>query len=348
MAIVHIDGARGEGGGQVLRSALTLSILTGTPTRLTNIRGQRPKPGLMAQHLKAVEAAAAMAQAHVAGAALGSQTLLFEPRAIRHGAFRFDIGTAGATSLVLQTLVVPLSAAGQASSLIVTGGTHVPWSPCFDYLQLHWLPYMRQIGFDINLALDVAGFNPRGGGRIRAAIRPAGTLSALHLTERGKLRRISGISGVSNLHVSVAERQRAQALRRLTGRCDDIEIDLVRMAAQSPGTVLLLLAEFEGSRCCYAALGARGKPAERVADEAVDALEEFLATDAAIDQYLADQLVLPLACAGGVSELRTAKITRHLVTNAAIVRMFLPVDIAIQGEIGTPGLIRITPASPAS
>jgi RNA 3'-phosphate cyclase len=345
--MVQIDGALGEGGGQVLRSALALSILTGTPMRITNIRGRRPKPGLMAQHLKAVEAAAAVSQAHVAGAELGSQTLLFEPRAIRHGDFRFDIGTAGATSLVLQTVAVPLSAAGQASSLTITGGTHVPWSPCFDYLQLHWLPYMQQIGFKIDLALEVAGFYPRGGGRVRATIRPANTLSALHLTQRGKLQRISGISGVSNLHVSIAERQRAQALRRLTGRCGDIGIDLARMPARSPGTVLLLLAEFEGSRCCYAALGARGKPAERVADEAVDALEEFLATDAAIDQYLADQLILPLACAGAVSELRTAKITQHLVTNAAIVRMFLPVDIAIQGEIGTSGLIRITPAAPA-
>lgn len=339
--MIHVDGARGEGGGQVLRSALALSILTGKAMRVTNIRARRPKPGLMAQHLKAVEAAAAVAQAAVDGARLGSQTLTFEPRGIRHGDFHFDIGTAGAASLVVQTVVVPLSAAGGASSLTVTGGTHVPWSPCFDYLDLHWLRYMRRIGFDIDLTLDVAGFYPRGGGRVRAGVRPATALSPLRLIERGNLQRIRGISGVANLDVSVGERQRRQALLRLAGRSADVAIQVVRLPAHSPGTVLLLLAEFEGSQCCYFALGARGKPAERVADEAADALDAFLATDAAVDEHLADQLILPLAGAGGVSELRTAKVTQHLLTNAEVVRMFLPVEITVRGEIGAPGALRI-------
>jgi RNA 3'-phosphate cyclase len=346
MAMVHIDGARGEGGGQVLRSALALSILTGTPMRITNIRARRPKPGLMAQHLKAVEAAAAVAQARVEGAQRSSQTLVFEPSAIRHGELRFDIGTAGATSLVLQTVVVPLSAAGGASSLTIIGGTHVPWSPCFDYLQMHWLRYMRRIGFDIDLSLDVAGFYPRGGGRVRATVRPATALLPLQLVERGRLQRVRGISGVANLDVSVGERQRRQALDRLSGRCGDVEIDVRRMPAHSPGTVLLLLAEFECSQCCYFALGARGKAAERVADEAMDGLDAFLATDGAVDEYLADQLILPLACAAGVSELRTAKVTQHLLTNAEVVRMFLPVDIAIHGDLGAPGLVQITGRAP--
>ena len=339
--MIDIDGSRGEGGGQVLRSALALSAITGTAMRITNIRGRRPKPGLMAQHLKAVEGAAAICGARVEGAQLRSQTLVFEPRAIRAGSFHFDIGTAGATSLVLQTILVPLSMAATTSSVTVTGGTHVPWSPCFDYLHVHWLPYVRRIGFDLDLSLDLAGFYPQGGGRVRAAVRPVSNLTPMRIVERGALRSIHGVSAVANLDDAVAERQRRQALRRLTGRCGSIEIDLVRMPSRFRGTLLLLVAEFEQSQCCYYGLGARGKPAERVADEAVDALEEFLATDGAIDQYLADQLILPLAYAPGVSVLRTAKVTQHLLTNGEIVRLFVKRPIVVEGAIDRPGLVRI-------
>ncbi len=339
--MVEIDGARGEGGGQVLRSALALAVLTGKAMRITNIRARRPKPGLMAQHLKAVEAAAAVSGARVDGAQLRSQTLVFEPQGLRPGEFRFDIGTAGSTSLVLQTVCVPLAMANTMSSLTITGGTHVSWSPCFDYLQVHWLHYMQQIGFRMDLALDLAGLYPQGGGRIRATIRPATTLAPLQLTARGMLRRIRGVSAVANLDVSVAERQRRQAVIRLAGRCGEIDIRLAQLPSRFRGTLLLLVAEFENAQCCYCGLGARGKPAERVADEAVDGLDEFLTTDGAIDQYLADQLVLPLACTPGISELHTAKVTQHLVTNADIVRMFLARNITICGPVDGPGAIRI-------
>jgi RNA 3'-phosphate cyclase len=333
--IVHIDGARGEGGGQVLRSALALAAITGRPMRISNIRARRPKPGLMAQHLKAVEAAAAVANARVDGAQLRSQTLIFEPHGIRSGNFQFDIGTAGSSSLVLQTVAVPLSMAPDVSSVTITGGTHVPWSPCVDYLQRHWLLFLRRIGFDIDLT--------QGGGCIHATIHPARARAPLHVTERGRLQRIRGVSGVANLDMSVAERQRRQALNRLVACCPDVAIELVQLPSRSKGTLLLLVAEFEHSQCCYYGLGARGKPAERVADEAVDGLEEFLATDGAIDEHLADQLILPLACAAGASELRTSKVTLHLATNAEVVMAFLPVRIAIDGEIGAPGRVRIHP-----
>jgi RNA 3'-terminal phosphate cyclase (ATP) len=341
--MLHIDGSLGEGGGQVLRSSLALALITGQPFTMTNIRRRRAKPGLMAQHLKAVEAAGAVGMAQIDGAQMGSQTLAFQPTGIRSGEFCFDIGTAGSTSLVLQTIVPPLSLAGSTSAVTLTGGTHVPKSPCFHFLDLHWLPYMRQIGFNIQFDLGAAGFYPRGGGRVGAIVQPATRLSPLRLTNRGALKKIRGISAVANLDISVAERQKRQALGRLGELSSACEIDIVTLRSPSKGTFLLLLAEFEDSQCCFFGLGARGKPAERVADEAVGELLDFLATDGSIDHYLADQLMLPLALVPGLSELRTSKVTQHLTTNAEIVRMFLPVSIKIDGEIGRPGSVRISP-----
>jgi len=338
---IHIDGSLGEGGGQVLRSALTLSLVTGCPFALRNIRARRAKPGLMPQHLKAVQAAAAVGRAAVEGAQLGSQFLRFTPQGVARGDYRFDIGTAGSAPLVLQTVLLPLCLADGPSHVTVTGGTHVPWSPCFHYLDLHWLRFMKRIGFQARLTMDAAGFYPPGGGCIHAAVQPVKELCALRLTRRGALRRIRGISAVANLDPSIAQRQRAQAVRRLQHLCCEIDIELVAMPAHSRGTVLLLIAEFEHSQCCYFALGERGKPAERVADEAVDGLDAFLAGDGAVDKHLADQLLLPLALAAGHSELRTASVTPHLLTNAEVVRAFLPREILIQGEPGEAGVLNI-------
>ena len=212
---IHIDGSQGEGGGQVLRSALSLSTITGQPVRITNIRANRPKPGLMAQHLKSVDAAAAVSKAEVIGASLYSQIIEFYPSQIRSGRYQWDIQTAGSTSLVLQTIFYPLSLANSASTVIITGGTHVSWSPCFHYLAMHWMPYLRQMGFEFQLTLDQPGFYPRGGGRITANIRPSRKILPIHLTQRGKLLQITGISAVASLKRSIAERQKRQALLRL-------------------------------------------------------------------------------------------------------------------------------------
>ncbi len=339
--MISIDGAHGEGGGQILRTALAMSAITGQALHIHNIRGRRPKPGLMAQHLQAVEATAAVARAHVQGAKLGAPELTFEPGVLAGGNYRFDIGTAGAVTLVAQTLVIPLSFATTASCVTISGGTHVPWSPSFHYFSWHWLRLLKGSGFRIRAVLERIGFYPRGGGRISVDIDPVATLSPLSLTARGALRRIRGISLVASLDLSIAERQQRQALGRLGRLCDDIDIELQRFASYSPGTSLLLLAEFERSQCCYATLGARGKPAERVADEAVDALEAFLESGAAVDEHAADQLIVPLSLVSGTSELHTSRITQHLLTNVDIVRLFLPVDIAVRGDIGSPGRVRI-------
>jgi RNA 3'-terminal phosphate cyclase (ATP) len=290
----------------------------------------------------AVEAGAAIGRARIEGSALNSRSLIFEPSGIRSGEFCFDIGTAGSTSLVLQTIILPLSFAKGESSVTLIGGTHISRNPCFHYLDLHWLRYLREIGFNISLRLESAGFYPRGGGRVHATVQPVRNLSPLNLVQRGSLRTIRGISAVANLDLSVAERQRNEALSRLAGQCQEIEIETVVMPARFKGTMLLLIAEFDYSQCCYFSLGARGKRAETVADEAAADLLGFLATDGAVDQYLADQLILPLALTPGTSKLRTSKVTRHLLTNTDVIKMFLPVKIEITGELNQPGLVQIT------
>ncbi len=381
--MIEIDGSLGEGGGQVLRSSLTLSVLTRQPVRLTNIRARRPKPGLQPQHLAAVKAAAAISTAQVEGMFQNSTALTFAPGDVRAGDYRFDIGTAGATSLVLQTIFLPLAlrnpagaglltvppaatparsetgassappaaptaGAGllteppSASEITLIGGTHVPWSPSFHYLDLQWLPYLRRMGFDASLELELAGFYPQGNGEVRVRIEPIDRISPLNLPERGALKSIRGISAVANLDTAIAERMRTHALHRLQGRHKGIEIETLDLPSRVKGAFLLLLAEFRYGSACYVGLGALGKRAEQVADEACLWLEKFLATHGAVDEYLADQLLLPLAFADGPSEYRTSKITPHLLTNADIIRAFGVANIEIEDDSGRSGRVRIT------
>ncbi len=345
--MIRLDGAIGEGGGQVLRTALTLSCITAVPFTITNIRARRKKPGLRPQHLKAVQAAGEIAQARVQGARTGASELIFQPGKLRGGDFRFDIGTAGATSLVLQTVLLPLCLVGRASTVTITGGTHVPWSPSFHYLQWQWLPFLQKMGVRAQVFLDLAGFYPQGGGRIHANIQPAGQLHPLQLRERGALRAIHCLSMTANLPEHVLRRQADRVAQRL-GKTYPLRIETAQVKSRFKGTMLLLLAEFESGQACYFGLGKRGKPAEKVADEALDALERFMSTQATVDQYLADQLLLPLSLAEGESEYLTPEVTQHLVTNAAVIRRFLPVEIEITGEIGYPGRVRVAPAKARS
>jgi len=341
--MLHIDGSTGEGGGQVLRSSLALAILTGQSVHLTSIRAGRAKPGLQPQHLESVRAAAQICGGQVHGAALNSQQLLFEPGEVHGGRYRFDINTAGAAALVLQTIFLPLAMARDSSNITITGGTHVPHSPCYHYLECQWLPALQSSGFWARLSLERAGFYPQGGGEIQALIRPVETILPLQSMQRGRLLRIRGISAIANLEDGIAQRQKLQALRRLEAICTDSKIETVRMSSPGKGTLLLVQAEFEHSTCCYFGLGAIGKRAEQVANEAVDALEAFLASDGALDEYLADQLLLPLAFANGPSQFRTARVTLHLLTNAEILQAFLPIRIQIDGAEGQPGTVTISP-----
>ncbi len=345
--MLEIDGSTGEGGGQVLRSSLSLSVLTGQPVHLYNIRASRAKPGLQPQHLQSVQAAAAICGAQVRGAALNSRELFFEPGSVHAGRYRFDIGTAGATTLVLQTIFLPLArAAGSgtagSSEITITGGTHVPFSPCCQYLERQWLPVLQSCGFWARLSLERAGFYPQGGGEIQARIRSVETIMPLVCMERGQLVRIRGLSAVANLPDDIAKRQKLQALRRLESLCKDSKIETLQMPSPGKGTLLLLQAEFEQSSCCYFSLGAPGKRAEVVADEAVAQMEAFFSTDGAVDEHLADQLLVPLAFASGESRFRTARVTLHLLNNAESVQLFLPVRIQIDGKEGQPANVMIS------
>jgi RNA 3'-terminal phosphate cyclase (ATP) len=232
--------------------------------------------------------------------------------------------------------------AGQPSEVTVTGGTHVRWSPCYHYLEMQWLPTMARIGFRARLRLEQAGFYPRGGGSVLAEIDPPTRLMPLDLTERGPLRYIHGLSAVCSLEPVIAGRQRVRALERLRGACDDIDVELATLPGASQGTVLLLFAQFACHSFCCFALGERGKPAERVADEAADELLAFLQTDGAVDRHLADQLLLPLAVVPGISKLRTSEVTQHLLTLADLLPRFLPVSVQVAGNLGGPGTVRIT------
>lgn len=345
---LDINGSIGEGGGQVLRSSLALSILTGIPIHLTSIRSGRAKPGLQPQHLKAVEAAAAISSGQVQGAAVNSREIFFTPGGIHGGRYHFDIGTAGSSSLVLHTIYLPLalaapSGASNPSRITITGGTHVPFSPCFHYLEQMWLPTLQTCGLWIRAEMDRAGFYPQGGGIVQVHIRPQAALQPLLRLERGGLLRIRGITAVANLDEAVAKRQKHQALRRLEPICQDTKIETVILPSIGKGTMLLLQAEFEQAACCYFGLGALGKRAETVADEAVDALQRFLSSGAAVDEYLADQILLPLTFAAGESRFQTARVTLHLITNAAIINTFFPGSVQILGEEGLPGEVLVQP-----
>lgn len=344
--MIEIDASFGEGGGQVLRSALALSVITGKPMRLTSIRARRPHPGLKPQHLKAVEAAASISAARIEGASLGSQTLRFEPTRLQGGDYAFDIGTAGSVSLLLQTVYLPLSFANAPSRLSFTGGTHVPWSPCYHYLAWQWLPYLNQIGYRVECSLERAGFYPPGGGIMHALIQPSRHLSALRITERGRLLRIRGLSAVGRLDRSIAERQRRRAAAQLQYLAVPLEIDVAEVPSASPGTFIVLQAEFEHSRCCAFALGALHKPAEKVADEAVAELRTNIDSGGAIDAWLADQLLLPLAFVADKSELSVCHITGHLRTNAELLAYFIPASIEIHGETGKRGSILLQGTNP--
>jgi RNA 3'-terminal phosphate cyclase (ATP) len=341
-AHVELDGSFGEGGGQILRSSLALSLLTGKPFHLANIRAGRPKPGLQAQHLMSVRAAATIGQAHVRGASLHSADLVFEPGEVLPGNYHFAIGTAGATGLVLHTLYLPLALRTTApSTLTITGGTHTTHSPCFDFLDTTWRPYMERLGLRIELRMHRPGFYPRGGGVVEVDIEPCPRLQGLRLMDIGPVRTVTGLSAVANLPEEITLRQARRARNRL--RDHGLKVSIRDEAwSGGPGTILTVVLDTSPAPTLFFGLGARGKPAERVADDAVEQALAYLAVmPPAVDAHSADQLVLPLALAEGPSRVRVAEVTQHLLTNVAVIRMFVDRDIVCEGEKGQPGTVAI-------
>jgi RNA 3'-terminal phosphate cyclase (ATP) len=340
--MIEIDGSLGEGGGQILRTSLALALLTGKPFRLRHIRARRPKPGLQPQNLMSVRAAASIGQATLRGASLGGSDLTFEPGEVVAGKYHFAIGTAGATGLVLHTVYLPLALRGNGpSELMLQGGTHVSTSPCFHFLDTTWRVYMESIGITVNMRLIRPGFYPRGGGVVEVQIQPCSNVKNLNLVGRGSVSRVTGISAVAGLPEEIARRQD----RRATFRLRDAGLPVaIREAKWSggPGTVLTLEIDTTPAPTLFFGLGARGKPAERVADEAADQAIDYLrAAPAAVDAHSADQIVLPLALAEGHSEFTVAQVTQHLLTNVTVIRQFVDREIKITGSEGQPGSVII-------
>ncbi len=345
--MLRIDGSHGEGGGQILRTALALSCVTGQPFTLYNIRKGRPKPGLQPQHRTCVRAAQAISGASVEGGDLGSTTLTFAPGPVRPGEYRFDVaetrGSAGSVTLVLQTLLLPLILAPAPSCLTILGGTHVPWSPPAHYLREVFLPLLARLSVSIALEIGRWGWYPQGGGEVAARIQPTTAIAPLNWEQGGGMKRIFGVSAAANLPRSIAERQRDRALAVLRAKGLEARIAIEEAPSPGKGTLLFLAAERERGLGAFSALGAIGKRAESVAEEACAELLAYLATDAAVDPHLADQILPWLALATGPSRITTSRVTRHLLTNAWVIRWFLPVEIGIEGEEGAPGRIKIHP-----
>lgn len=337
--MIDIDASQGNEGGLVLRVALVLSILTGKALRLKRIRARRFSPGLKPQHLRLIEIMARVSNAYVEGAAIGSQSLVFEPRQAARWDGTIDIDTPGSITLLLQALFLPLSFSGQVSQLRLVGVTHAPRSPSYECLAWHWLPALERAGYRADADLQLTGFPPRGGGIVHASIHPVAAVQPLQLLERGSLLRVTGLSAVACLDLSVAERQRLHVLSRL--RRLDVPVSVVSgmVPAAVPGAFVVLLAEFEHSRQCFFALGELGKPAETVALEAADALLSCLDAGGAVDSHLANQLLLPLAFADGVSAISTSRISQHLLTAAELIARFLPSVVSVSGKVGEPGRI---------
>ncbi|GAB4506068.1 MAG: RNA 3'-terminal phosphate cyclase [Anaerolineales bacterium] len=339
--VLEIDGSYGEGGGQILRTALSLAVALGRPFRMRRIRAGRPKPGLRPQHLVAVRAAAAISGAAVEGDRVGSQDLLFAPQHRPAGGdCTFDVGateaggSAGAVSLVFQALFLPLALAGAPSHLTLVGGTHVPWSPPFHYLAHVYLPAVAALGYRADLAIQRWGWYPKGGGVVQASIQPRdateGAARSLDWTRRGRLTRVWGISAASNLPEHIVQRQKVQALEMLRKAGLRAEIEEAEAPAMGFGTVVFLVAEYERGIGGFTAYGALRKPAERVAEEAARELIRFHETKAAVDEHLADQLLLPAVLVGADVAFTTPRATDHLRTNAWAIEQFLGPRVEIE------------------
>jgi RNA 3'-terminal phosphate cyclase (ATP) len=328
--MLTIDGSQGEGGGQVLRTSLALSLVTGTPFRIERIRAARRTPGLLRQHLTAVRAAAEVGGAEVSGVALGSSELAFRPTRVRPGEYAFSIGTAGSTSLVLQSVLPALVLADAPSTIALEGGTHNPAAPPFDFLARAFAPLLERMGPRVALTLERAGFFPAGGGRVAVAVEPAASLEPFDLTERGALVACRARAAVANLPFSIAEREIAVLAAQLPEAGDDARAETIA-GSHGPGNVVTVEVASERVTEVFTGFGARGVPAETVAARAAAETRRYLDAGVAVGEHLADQLVLLMALAGK-GAFTTVEPSSHTRTNVAVIGRFLDVRIRVSDE----------------
>lgn len=334
--MIEIDGTYGEGGGQILRTSIALSAITGMPLTIHNIRGKRSKPGLQAQHLTCVRAAAEICGAKLSGDAVGSVQLKFEPQhSIRAGEYEFDIGTAGSTTLVAQTVLVPLALADDSSRVTIRGGTHNPMAPTADYLEHVFLPMAAMQGLRASVEIRRFGFYPKGGGEIKISVEPS-KFQPVHFDHT---------VGENNLKMTIAScgipqefKKRAEDhLNRLLDEA--VEVVDLQQGGPSQGVGLTLIASDE-MQAGFSSLGERGKRLEKVIEEAVTEYKTWKETGAPVDPHLADQLVLPALFAEGRTSYRVSEVTEHLQTVLWLAEHFLPLHYSLDDEAGTVTILR--------
>jgi RNA 3'-terminal phosphate cyclase (ATP) len=337
VALIPIEAAGSEGGGQVLRAALTLSAATGQGFEMKRIREKRVRPGLRPHHVATVHAAALACAAQVHGAFDGSPDLRFEPGPVGAGDFRFETIGSGAATLVLETVVPILATGAAASRVAVTGGTHVASSPLFDYVARHWAGIVQGLGLEARLRLVQAGFAPRGEGEVVAEVEPWRRPGTLVLEERGALVTVRGVAGESRVKGDLARRLRDAAQAKLwEERRLEATWDVIEVKGASPGSFLLLEAVFEQGRGAFGFVGERGVSSEALGERAARRLLRFLEEEGAVDPPLADQLAVPLALAQGGGRVTTPEVTRHLVTVASVITRF-GIPARTWGRRGGPG-----------
>jgi RNA 3'-terminal phosphate cyclase (ATP) len=353
---ILIDGAQGEGGGQLLRTALSLSCVTGRPFGLSRIRAGRAKPGLRPQHVEAARAAARLCDAELSGDTVGGQRLSFAPRRrVTPGHWSFDLGTAGSAPLLLQTLCWPLALAGGPSTLAIEGATHQDQAPSFHELALVWAPAMARLGFRFELGLQAAGFHPEGGGALTARIEPARPMPPLDLRHRGLLREVEVLAMVGGLPYADAVAEAAHAQKALTALGVAAEAERLALPVRgSRGRHTLVVARFERVTSGHGATRAGERAGEGAAADAVAGFEAHLARGGAVDPHLADQLLLPAALLAArlvepppgivpATRYTTSERSPHLEGTTAVIRRFLDVEVSVLGHLGEEAEIRIEP-----
>jgi RNA 3'-terminal phosphate cyclase (ATP) len=329
--MIIIDGSEGEGGGQILRSALALSAVTGIPFRIVDIRARRSRPGLLRQHLTAVQAAATVADAQVLGGQLGSRELEFRPGVVKHGEHTFAVGTAGSTTLVFQTVLWPLLSKPGRSRIVFEGGTHNPSAPPFDFIQRAFIPLLRSLGLQVVATLVSAGFYPAGGGQFVVELEGGRTPAPLELLTRGEIVRREALALMANLSASIGKRELGVVKRELGWSREECRV--VELGGPGPGNALCLIVEAEHVSEVVTGFGEKGVSAELVAERACAQLRSWLDADVPVGEHLADQLLIPMALAardGGSSVFVTTTPSQHTRTNAEIIARFLPVEFAFE------------------
>ncbi|MEM3037904.1 MAG: RNA 3'-terminal phosphate cyclase [Thermoplasmata archaeon] len=328
---IEIDGGQGEGGGQIVRTAVALAGALGKDIRIHNIRKGRKPAGLRPQHIAAVSLAAEICDATVSGLKAGSTEIEFSPGTITGGEFEKDVGTAGSVSLVLQTCLIPALFAKAPIKLKIKGGTDVPWSPPIDYLDCVFLPLIRKLGAAVELEIEQRGFYPSGGGVVVADISPVGELKPVDLSERGELREIYGRVNCRNLPEHVADRMRNSARKALSAY-PSVRIETDSSGGPSTGASIVLVGDFERTYLGASMLGEKGLPAEKVGESAAEFLRESIASGETLDEHASDQIIPFLFLAKGRSVFKTAELTMHAKTNISIVRQLIDRRISLVHE----------------